>query len=304
MRLLVTGAVSWNEKQIKELEDLGHEVFYVQDERIPLESQGIDASQIEGVICNGLFLYNKITAFHSLRYIQLTSAGYDRVPMDYIKRHQIEIHNAGSVYSVPMAEFALSGVLQLYKQSRFFYENQKQHRWEKHRGLLELSGKSVCIIGCGNVGTECAKRFRAFSCHVTGINRHVRNDENYEKILSLEQLESTLMRSDIVVLAVPLTDETKYLMDEKKLACMKQGAVLVNVSRGALVDTDALIKNLPRLGGTVLDVFEEEPLSEESLLWGMENVILTPHNSFVGEGNRERLATLIRENLENEVGEF
>lgn len=298
MRLLVTGAISWNENQIKELEDLGHEVFYVQDERIPLESQEIDVAQIEGVICNGLFLYNEITAFHSLRYIQLTSAGYDRVPMDYIKRHQIEIHNAGSVYSIPMSEFALAGVLQLYKQSSFFYENQKQHRWEKHRGLLELSGKSVCIIGCGNVGTECAKRFRAFGCPVTGINRHVRNDENYEKILRLEQLESTLMRSDIVVLSVPLTDETKYLMDKEKLACMKQGAVLVNISRGALVDTDAVIKNLPRLGGAVLDVFEEEPLSEESLLWGMENVILTPHNSFVGEGNRMRIQKLILKNIE------
>ncbi|MGI6018947.1 MAG: NAD(P)-dependent oxidoreductase [Marvinbryantia sp.] len=298
MRLLVTGAISWNEKQIKELEDLGHEVFYVQDERIPLESQEIDASQIEGVICNGLFLYNEITAFHSLRYIQLTSAGYDRVPMDYIKRHQIEIHNAGSVYSIPMAEFALAGVLQLYKQSSFFYENQKQHRWEKHRGLLELSGKSVCIIGCGNVGTECAKRFRAFGCHVTGINRHVRNDKNYEKILRLEQLESTLMRSDIVVLSVPLTDETKYLMGKEKLACIKQGAVLVNISRGALVDTDALIKNLPRLGGVVLDVFEEEPLSEDSPLWEMENVILTPHNSFVGEGNKARIQKLILKNIE------
>jgi len=298
MRLLVTGAISWNEKQIKELEDLGHEVFYVQDERIPLESQEIDASQIEGVICNGLFLYNEITAFHSLRYIQLTSAGYDRVPMDYIKRHQIEIHNAGSVYSIPMAEFALAGVLQLYKQSSFFYENQKQHRWEKHRGLLELSGKSVCIIGCGNVGTECAKRFRAFGCHVTGINRHVRNDKNYEKILRLEQLESTLIRSDIVVLSVPLTDETKYLMGKEKLACIKQGAVLVNISRGALVDTDALIKNLPRLGGVVLDVFEEEPLSEDSPLWEMENVILTPHNSFVGEGNKARIQKLILKNIE------
>lgn len=304
MRLLVTGAISWNENQIKELEDLGHEVFYVQDERIPLESQEIDVAQIEGVICNGLFLYNEITAFHSLRYIQLTSAGYDRVPMDYIKRHQIEIHNAGSVYSIPMSEFALAGVLQLYKQSRFFYEKQKQHRWEKNRTIMELSGKTVCIVGCGSVGNACAVRFQAFGCRVVGVNRHPRKDGCYETIFGIEELETVLKQSDIVIIALPLTDDTCHLFGNEKLSCMKAGAILVNISRGAVVDINALQKELPRLGGAILDVFEEEPLSKESALWEMENVILTPHNSFVGEGNRERLATLIRENLENEAGEF
>lgn len=298
MRLLVTGAISWNENQIKELEDLGHEVFYVQDERIPLESQEIDVAQIEGVICNGLFLYNEITAFHSLRYIQLTSAGYDRVPMDYIKRHQIEIHNAGSVYSIPMSEFALAGVLQLYKQSRFFYEKQKQHRWEKNRTIMELSGKTVCIVGCGSVGNACAVRFQAFGCRVVGVNRHPRKDGCYETIFGIEELETVLKQSDIVIIALPLTDDTCHLFGNEKLSCMKAGAILVNISRGAVVDINALQKELPRLGGAILDVFEEEPLSKESALWEMENVILTPHNSFVGEGNRKRLQNLILKNIE------
>lgn len=298
MKLLITGAISWNKEQIKELEDLGHEVFYVQDERIPLKSQEIDAAQIEGVICNGLFLYNDITAFHSLRYIQLTSAGYDRVPMDYIRQHQIKIHNAGGVYSIPMAEFAVSGVLQLYKQGRLFYENQKQHRWEKNRTIIELAGKTVCIAGCGSVGNACAVRFQAFGCRVVGVNRHLRKDDRYETIFGIEELETVLKQSDIVIITLPLTDDTWYLFGNKKLSCMKEGAILVNISRGAVVDTNALLKELPRLGGAVLDVFEEEPLSEESLLWGMENVILTPHNSFVGEGNRKRSQELILKNIE------
>lgn len=297
MRLLITGAVSWNEEQKKELQSLGHKLVYIQDERIPLKEQGIHTEDIEGTICNGLFLYNDIEDFKNLKYIQLTSAGFDRVPMDYVKENHIEIHNARGVYSVPMAEFALCGVLKLYKQSRFFDENQKKHVWEKQRGLLELSGKNVCIVGCGNVGTECAKRFQAFDCHVTGIDIYPREDKNFAEMLGMEQLDTKLPESDIVVLTLPLTEETRHLMNEKRLQLMKPRAVFVNIARGAVVDTDALVKAMPSLGGAVLDVFEEEPLSKENPLWEMENVILTPHNSFVGEGNRERLGRVILKNI-------
>lgn len=299
MKLLITGAVSWKEEQKKELERLGHELIYIQDERIPLKEQGIGVENIEGAICNGLFLYNDIADFKNLRYIQLTSAGYDRVPMEYIAEHHIEIHNARGVYSVPMAEFALCGVLQLYKQSRFFCENQKRHVWEKHRGIQELSGKNVCVVGCGSVGAECAKRFQAFECHVTGIDIYPREDKDFTEMLGMEHLDTKLAENDIVVLTLPLTEETRHLMNERRLRLMKSGAVLVNIARGAVVDTDALVKEMSRLGGAVLDVFEEEPLSKESPLWEMENVILTPHNSFVGEGNRERLGRVILKNIED-----
>lgn len=297
MKLLLTGAVSWSEEQKNSLRELGNEILYIQDERIPLKKQNIDVAEIEGAVCNGLFLYNNIEDFKSLKYIQLTSAGFDRVPMDYIQKHQIEIHNARGVYSIPMAEFAVSGVLQLYKQSRFFYENQKNGRWEKHRSVKELYDKTICIAGCGNVGTECAKRFQAFGCRVIGVDLYPRTDENYEDMLSLEEFENVLPESDVVVLTLPLTDETKHLMNQKKLKLLKKGTILVNIARGAVLDTDALIRILPKLGGAVLDVFEEEPLSEGSLLWKCENVIITPHNSFVGEGNRTRLQKVILKNI-------
>ena len=161
-------------KQKKELRNLGHELIYIQDERIPLGKQGIDPKEIEGTICNGVFLYNNISDFKNLQYIQLTSAGFDRVPMDYIRNHNIEIHNAKGVYSIPMAEFALAGVLQIYKESRFFYESQKKMQWKKNRDILELSGKTVCIVGCGSVGTECAKRFQTLGCEIVGIDIYPR----------------------------------------------------------------------------------------------------------------------------------
>lgn len=295
MNLLVTGAFNWTEKELDMLHKLGHKTVFMQQEKSPLPC---DATWVEGIIGNGIFLSHPIEQFTSLKYIQLTSAGFDRVPMDYVKEHGIEIHNARGVYSIPMAEFAVSGVLQLYKQSRYFYENQKAHKWEKHRGLLELFGKNVCIVGCGSVGTECAKRFKAFGCNVIGIDIKPYHNEEYDIIFSLESLDDVLKDADVIILTLPLTDETKHLMNDARFSALKESAVIVNMARGAVIDTQAMIEALPKIGGAVLDVFEEEPLDEHSPLWDMENVILTPHNSFVGEGNRERLKEVIFNHLE------
>lgn len=297
MNLLITGAWNASLRQLKKLEAMGHEVVLHQYEQDALP---VDPDTVDGVICNGLFLHHPIEIFSSLKYIQLTSAGFDRVPMEYIRKKGICICNARGVYSIPMAEFALSGVLQLYKQSRFFWKNQEQNRWEKHRQLQELAGKHVCIVGCGSVGTACAKRFQAFDCCVTGIDKIVFENPFFDGMLPMEQLDEQLQTADIVVLCLPLTEETQHLMDGKRLQSMKAGAILVNIARGQIVDTKALISALEnRLGGAVLDVFEEEPLPGDSPLWQMENVILTPHNSFVGDGNAERLFRVIMENLES-----
>lgn len=293
MNLLVTGAWQQATDYLEELEK-EHEVIFMQweNKELPCEYEWV-----EGIIGNGIFLSHPIERFKNLRYIQLTSAGYDRVPMNYVEEHQIKIHNARGVYSIPMAEFAIAGVLQLYKQARFFSNNQKNHQWIKHRDLLELNGKKVCIVGCGSVGTECAKRFSAFGCHVVGIDLYPREDEYYQEILHLKMLDDVLSQMDIIVLTLPLTEETHYLMNDGRFKQLKEGAVLVNIARGAVVDTEALIKNLDKLGGAVLDVFEEEPLSGDSELWDREDVILTPHNSFVGENNQKRLLEVIMENL-------
>lgn len=295
MRLLVTGAWQCTKEQLRELEKLGNEVVFMQNEKDKLP---VSPAEIEGVICNGLFLYHKIEEFVNLKYIQLTSAGFDRVPMDYVSEKGIEIYNARGVYSIPMAEFALSGVLQLYKQSKFFLKNQENHKWDKHRGLLELFDKNVCIVGCGNVGTECAKRFGAFGCSVYGVDLYPRKDESYLEMYGLDKLDMAIANADVVVLTLPLTEETKHLFNKERFEKMKSGAVLVNITRGSVVDTSALIDALnSKLGGAVLDVFEEEPLNENSPLWDLENVIITPHNSFVGEGNKERLWEVIVKNL-------
>ena len=295
MRLLITGAWQGAKEQMDTLRSMGHEIAFLQQERDALP---VDPAWVEGVICNGLFLHHPIEAFTGLRYIQLTSAGFDRVPMDAVESRGMQIRNARGVYSIPMAEHAVWGVLSLYHQAPFFLKNQTESRWEKHRGLVELAGKTVCILGTGSVGTECARRFRAFDCRVLGLNRTVRENAAFDEALPMERLEKTLSVSDVVVLTLPLTDATRGLMNAERLEKMKPGAVLVNIARGALIEEAALIEALQaNLSGAVLDVFESEPLPPESPLWTMENVIVTPHNSFVSDGNAARLRDLIFANL-------
>ena len=294
MNLLVTGAWSDGKNCISELEAMGHNVTFMQYEKDALPC---DFEWVEGVICNGLFLTHPIEKFTNLKYIQLTSAGFDRVDMNYVKAHNIEIYNARGVYSIPMAEFAVCGVLQLYKQAAFFRENQRNHLWEKHRGLRELAGKNVLIVGCGSVGNECAKRFKAFGCTITGVDLYPREDSLYSEILPLDKLDEALRQADVAILTLPLTEQTRHLIDESKLSLMKDGATLVNIARGAIIDTNALQNHIDRFTGAVLDVFEEEPLNENCPLWDKQNIILTPHNSFVGEGNGGRLREIIIRNL-------
>ena len=295
MKLLVTGAWQGAKTHIDTLAAMGHAVVFQQQERDALVC---DPAEVEGVIGNGLFLYHPIEAFSALRYIQLTSAGFDRVPMDAVRRRGITIRNARGVYSVPMAEHALWGVLTVLRGGAFFFKNQRERVWEKRRDLAELAGKTVCVLGTGSVGTACAERFRAMGCRVLGVNRTVRAGTAFDAVCPMERLDEVLAAADVVILTLPLTDETRGLMNAARFAAMKPGSVLVNIARGPLVDETALQDALrTKLRGAVLDVFRTEPLDPESPLWDCENVILTPHNSFVGDGSAARLDALILENL-------
>lgn len=297
MKLLLTGAFKYTDQQIEYLKSLGNDIVYVQDERKKID---FDVSDIEGVVCNGLFLYNDIRHFKKLKYIQLTSAGFDRVPIDYINEHEIKIYNARGVYSIPMAEFALCGVLQFIKQSRLFYKNQNNHIWEKSRTLGELSGKTVLIVGAGNIGSEVAKRFSAFDASVIGVDITDDDRKYFDKVELLDNLDEQLKIADIVILTLPLTDSTREMFDKSKFDLMKKSSIFVNIARGPLVVESDLINSLKSgdISGAVLDVFGKEPLNENSPLWDMDNVILTPHNSFVGENNNKRMFNVIVNNLE------
>lgn len=296
MKLLLTGAIKYSEEQLSNLKAKGFEITFVQNE---LEELTIDLSQFDAVVCNNLFLHNPPERFTNLKAVQLTSVGFDRVPVGYFASKGIALFNARGVYSTPMAEWVVLKILEIYKHSADFYAQQKKKIWEKHRDLMELTDKRVLVLGTGSVGTECAKRLKAFNSRIIGMDIYDNGSEYIDEFYPMEELSNVLPTADIVILSLPLTDKTKGLMGKENLALMKEGGVLINVARGAIIDEQALIDTLSegRLLGVALDVFEEEPLPQSSPLWTHPGVIVTPHNSFVSDGNSGRLFNLICQNL-------
>lgn len=300
MNLLLTGAWRDAKKYIPLLEEFGHRVVFMQNEA---DALACDPGWVEGAVCNGLFLSHDPDDFVSLRYVQLTSAGFDRVPLEQFTRRGVTVNNARGVYSIPMAEHAAASVLYFFRHGKSFFEKQKLHLWQKDRDLRELSGSTVCIIGCGSVGTECAKRFGAFGCKVFGIDIDCSQKQYYDRIDPIEEMYRVISLADAVILTLPLTESTAGLADERFFDCLKDGCVLVNIARGGIVRTDALIKALSeRELYAALDVFEEEPLDEISPLWETENVLITPHNSFVSDKTADRLSALILKGLTGRTG--
>ena len=291
MKALVTGVLQATVEELNQLEDMGLEITFQQNERDEVKNP----EQFEAVICNGLFLYNDIEKFTNLKYIQLTSAGTDRVPADYIQSHGMELHNAAGVYSGPMAEWTIMRLLELYKNADKLFAN---NSWNKDRTWRELGGKTACVIGFGSNGKAIAKRLKAFDVDVCIVNRTKKESQFVDEFYPIDMLDEALRRADIVILAIALTEETRQLMNAKRFSEMKDGAVFINAARGALVDEAALVDALNNnLAGAALDVFEVEPLSDDSPLWQVDNLLISPHNSFVGENNHKRLMNVVFNNL-------
>ena len=295
MNLLITGAYKWKQEHLEQLQNMGWNIFYSEREDEPLQC---DITEMDAVVCNWLFVNHDIRDFKKLKYIQLLSAGLDRVPLDYIQRKEIKLFNARGVYSIPIAEYTLCGILQLYKHSRELLQNQKSHTWNKIRTMQELFGKHACVIGAGSVGNEIAKKLSAFTDEVYGVDLYPTPNPFMKHVFCMDSLDDEIQKSDIVILTLPLTETTRGLFDEKRFSIMKDNSVLVNVARGGLVVEKALASALDhKLFGAVLDVFEAEPLAAESTLWEKENLIISPHNSFVSENNDLRMWTVIHTNL-------
>jgi phosphoglycerate dehydrogenase-like enzyme len=191
-------------------------------------------------------------------------------------------------------------VLNIFKDLNGFFDNQKQRLWQKNREIRELCGSTVAVIGCGSVGTECAKRFRAFGTKILGVDLYEPSDAVYDRYFNIENIKEALSLADVIVITLPLTEQTKGLFNADILDSCRKDAILVNISRGAVVDEKALCGYLDKgvISGAVLDVFENEPLAEDSPLWKYNNVIITPHNSFVSKKNTDRLFELCCSNLD------
>lgn len=300
MKFLVTGSLGADENDIRAIEALGHEVTLHPDERVPAEHP----EQYEGMISNSLLYYTGHEGFTSLRYLQITSAGLDRIPLDWVRERGIKLCNAEGVYSGPMAEWTVMRILELLRRVPQDFRMQLAGEYKRDFKWQELAGKKVFLAGFGAYGREIARRLKPFGVTLTVFNRSRKEDPNVDEFLPLSELKARLPEADILVLAVALTDGTRHLIGADAFAHMKRGALLVNASRGPVVDEAALVTALTdgTLAGAALDVFETEPLPADSPLWKLENVLLSAHNSYFGNNNHRRMMELVLKNL-REYGE-
>ena len=189
-------------------------------------------------------------------------------------------------------------MLRVAKRMDAWAEAQRERNWES-LATEEVTGKTVGIVGVGNIGGEVARLAKAFRMQVIGCRRRQRRVRYVDELVPPDRLGELLARSDYVVLALPLTSDTEGLFGEEELRAMRDDAWLINISRGQVVNEPMLLRALKErwIAGACLDVFQEEPLPEESELWSLPNVIVTPHNSGRSPLNLERGTELFLENL-------
>ncbi|HWQ31028.1 MAG TPA: phosphoglycerate dehydrogenase, partial [Negativicutes bacterium] len=258
-----------------------------------------EISDIDVLVCYDPFEKLDIARLRKLKWIQLSSIGIDQVPKEKVKASGIAVTNNRSGYSIPIGEWIVMSMLQLLKNSKTLFSRQDEKLWKIDTSILELYNKTVCFIGTGSIATEAAKRLQGFGARIIGLNTTGRNAEYFESCYPIKDLEQVLSQADIVVVSVPGTQETHHLINTKNIGALKKGACLINIARGSIVEEAALLEALKRgdLRGAALDVFEEEPLPADNPLWSMENVIITPHNSWISEMRNERRYNIIYENL-------
>jgi phosphoglycerate dehydrogenase-like enzyme len=235
-----------------------------------------------------------------LRWVQLTHAGAERVDPRLIAGG-VTFTTAGGLAATPIAEFVMAYILMFSKGWPGLFRAQREHRFTRFMPR-ELLGKTIGIVGMGYIGGEVARLGKAFGCRVLGMRRSFATrgpDAVADEAVPPTELGYLLSESDFVVVAAPLTPETKGMIGAAELKQMKPSAHLINIARGPLVDEAALIAALRdgTIAGAGLDVFDREPLPPESELWDLDNVILSPHVSGGTEIYNRRATAIFRDNL-------
>lgn len=261
-----------------------------------------DAEVLLAFKCPGVaFPRDVVVGLERLRWVQLAGAGIDHmVPFDSAR---IMVTNASGIHGSTMAEYVIASLVHLRWDFARLWQQQRQRLWIKY-DVPSLHGLTMGIIGAGHVGGAIGRRAREFGMRVIGTRRTGTPIEGFDEVRGADAVAGVLGESDVVVLTLPLTSETRGMIGSRELRCCRPSAVLVNVSRGGIVNEDALAEVLRDglLAGAILDVFEREPLPPDSPFWDMPNVLVTPHISSEFAGWREAVARLFLSNLERWSG--
>jgi phosphoglycerate dehydrogenase-like enzyme len=238
-----------------------------------------------------------------LRFVQALSASYDQFPLETLAGHGIALASASGLHDVA-AEHAITMLLTLVRDIKQSVHDGDARVWHP-RPALELSGGTIVILGLGAIGMAIANRLVPFEVCLIGVTRQPANHPDFPgDVQPLSGLMEACLPSLAIVVAIPLAETTRGLVSAKVLDSLGRGYV-VNVARGPIVDEAAMVDRLRdgRLRGAGLDVFEQEPLALESVLWNLPNVVITPHMAGMGQNYPGRLAGLLGHNLRALAGE-
>jgi len=230
-----------------------------------------------------------------LKWLQTWSAGVNNLPLGELNTRNITVTSANGVHAYPISETIFALMLGLTRKLHTYVKNQQTKTWHHAHMGLEMHEKTVGIIGVGEIGKETAKIAKAFGMNVLGVRHSGQPADYVDEMYTPDQLDVLLPKCDYVVVTLPLTNETHRLFSAEQFKQMKSSAFFINIGRGEIVVEDELIQALKDgiIAGAGLDVFEKEPLTTESPLWEMENVIITPHTS----GSTEHYNKRVIENI-------
>lgn len=253
---------------------------------------------------SGLATPEFIAAAPNLVWVHHGSAGVERLLSNraLMENDRIVLTNSAAVSGPVIADHSMAMLLMLTRNMRVHERNRLEGQWgspDARRGM-GLEGRTMLVVGLGGIGGEIAKRADGFGMRVIGTRRTDAPSADYiERVGRPGDLLAMLPEADVVAIAVPLTDETRGLFDAEAFAAMKEGSILINVARGQIVETDAMMAALEsgKLGGACLDVTDPEPLPADHKLWKLDNVIITPHCSGAADLSSERWQALFRENV-------
>ncbi len=247
---------------------------------------------------------DSVSAAPNLKWAHFSSTGVSQYPwVEGLVERGVKVTSSVGANGEPVGEIAICAMLMLARRFPRWLDSQRRHAWEPMRGAEippDLKGQTIVIVGVGTIGATLARFCRAIGMHVIGVRRSPgREGDPVDEMHPLSELPRLLPRADWLALACPHTSETQHLLNARTLAMLRDGAFVINVARGELVDESALVEALQngRLGGAYLDVFETEPLAAESPLWNTPNVIITPHNAQASAGNELRAFEMFAENL-------
>lgn len=243
------------------------------------------------------FPRSAILACPSLRWVSVGGSGTDHLaPWDPAR---LTVTNAAGVAAETMAQYVIAAILHFTLGLPDFAARQRGHRWVSGK-VASVTGRTLLILGLGRTGRAVAPLAKALGMRVVGIRANPAATPHVDRVAPVEGLRELLSEADFVLVCLPLTERTRYLIDAPEFAAMKCGALLIDVSRGGIVRHGALIDNLDNgtLKGAALDVFETEPLPQESPLWDMPNVIITPHCSSVYDGWEQRSVEMFCDNVD------